>query len=121
MKSSNTGKDASRPKNGERQSAAGGGELASLRAVAAAAAAIFEESGVPGPPTAMTLLKEALRCASEDISDLGSLRGMAGSMSFRRAELRCDLALELVEYLEQGGSLTNPAEPAPGSEDNADA
>jgi hypothetical protein len=71
-------------------------ELTALRKLADTAEHIFDHQGIH-TKAPMQILQEALRSAQDDIVQLSDSEG-ADSMSYRRAELRLDLALALAEY-----------------------
>ena len=81
-------------------------ELETLRAVARAAAGIFEADGrlLCSP---QDILREALLCAQSDFQVIecagSSDGGVVDGMVFRRAELRIDLSLALAAYCEKFG------------------
>lgn len=81
-------------------------ELDVLRALANAAERIFEHGG-PVDKKPENVLIEALRTAGDDFALFGTDAytgdGAAGSMAFRRAELRCELALAIFEFRREFG------------------
>jgi hypothetical protein len=81
-------------------------ELDALRDLAARAELIFEHDGETGSDPS-NVLREALRSAGNDFALLGdevySGGGTATSMTFRRAELRCELALAVFAYRSEFG------------------
>ncbi|MFZ5891266.1 MAG: hypothetical protein ACOY0T_09470 [Myxococcota bacterium] len=81
-------------------------ELDHLRSIVNAAELIFEHGG-PVDKKPENVLIEALRTAGDDFAlfgtDASAGDGTASSMAFRRAELRCELALALFEYRREFG------------------
>ena len=96
--------------------ATGSPEVVALRKLARAAESIFEFRGNLRRPPPAEILREALRCAQSDFAVLGDASstgsGMADNMTFRRAELRIDLALALAEYREEFPMFAPEAEAA---------